>query len=160
VPCFKSATSLATVRQLDRPGLLTLHTADGKAYHVLLAALGGDSATLVRGDRRITVPLASLGAAWRGEYGTFWRAPPVFSGSASLVSVGGAGAQWLSDQLARAQPASADRSAPLASRVAAFQVAQGLPPDGLPGPMTLMMLNRATGVDEPRLAAPGAAQGR
>lgn len=33
----------------------------------------------------------------------------------------------------------------------AFQVAQGLQADGLPGPLTFMQLNRASGVDEPRL---------
>ena len=41
----------------------------------------------------------------------------------------------------------------LAERVAAFQRAQGLTADGLAGAMTLMQLNRASGVDEPRLAA-------
>ncbi|MEO7642027.1 MAG: peptidoglycan-binding domain-containing protein, partial [Ramlibacter sp.] len=41
--------------------------------------------------------------------------------------------------------------AALAPRVRAFQVAQGLPADGRPGPMTFMQLNRVAGVDEPRL---------
>ena len=31
------------------------------------------------------------------------------------------------------------------------QLAQGLRPDGIAGPTTFMQLNRATGVDEPRL---------
>ena len=39
----------------------------------------------------------------------------------------------------------------LRARVRAFQRAQGLPADGYPGPLTLMQLNRASGVDEPRL---------
>ena len=39
----------------------------------------------------------------------------------------------------------------LRSRLNAFQVAQGLKPDGLAGPLTLMQINRATGVDEPQL---------
>ena len=51
------------------------------------------------------------------------------------------------------QPAAA--SAPLRSRIQAFQLAQGLRADGLPGPMTLMQLNRALGIDEPRLAVEG-----
>jgi general secretion pathway protein A len=41
--------------------------------------------------------------------------------------------------------------AALRSRLNAFQVAQGLKPDGLAGPLTLMQINRATGVDEPHL---------
>ena len=39
------------------------------------------------------------------------------------------------------------------SRLAAFQLAQGLKPDGLAGPTTFMQLNRAIGLDEPRLVA-------
>ena len=38
-----------------------------------------------------------------------------------------------------------------APQLRAFQLAQGLPADGMPGPMTFMQLNRAAGVDEPRL---------
>ena len=41
----------------------------------------------------------------------------------------------------------------LRSRIYAFQLAQGLSPDGRAGPMTLMQLSRATGMDEPRLQA-------
>jgi general secretion pathway protein A len=36
-------------------------------------------------------------------------------------------------------------------QVSSFQLSQGLRPDGLAGPTTFMQLNRATGVDEPRL---------
>jgi len=35
----------------------------------------------------------------------------------------------------------------------AYQLLQGLPPDGRAGPLTLMHINRTAGVDEPRLAA-------
>jgi general secretion pathway protein A len=103
------------------------------------------------------VPLATLGAAWRVEFGTFWRAPAGYAGSGSLSAAGSPGAEWLAARLAQVLPAGA-ASAPLPSRVAAFQVAQGLPPDGLAGPLTLMLLNRATGVDEPRLETPAAAE--
>jgi general secretion pathway protein A len=41
----------------------------------------------------------------------------------------------------------------LKARVQAFQKANGLPGGGLPGPMTLMLINRAIGVDEPRLTS-------
>jgi general secretion pathway protein A len=33
----------------------------------------------------------------------------------------------------------------------AFQLTQGLPSDGVAGPITLMQLNRVLGIDEPRL---------
>jgi general secretion pathway protein A len=39
----------------------------------------------------------------------------------------------------------------LRQRVFAFQVSQGLTLDSLAGPLTLMQINRASGIDEPRL---------
>ncbi|MDB5958302.1 peptidoglycan-binding domain-containing protein, partial [Ramlibacter sp.] len=39
----------------------------------------------------------------------------------------------------------------LRAEVRAFQLAQGLPADGRPGPLTYMQLNRVSGVDEPRM---------
>jgi general secretion pathway protein A len=51
-------------------------------------------------------------------------------------------------------PAGAQKfDAALQAKVSAFQLAQGLKADGLAGPITLMQLNRAAGVAEPRLQA-------
>jgi hypothetical protein len=56
---------------------------------------------------------------------------------------------WLRGELDRAAPRAA--GTPLRTQVQAFQVAQGLVPDGVAGPLTLIRLNRAAGIDEPRL---------
>jgi general secretion pathway protein A len=63
---------------------------------------------------------------------------------------------WLAAQLARfnGQPAPTGAQpfdAALRARLQAFQLAQGLQPDGRPGPLTLMQLNRVAGVAEPHL---------
>ena len=47
--------------------------------------------------------------------------------------------------------------AALRARVARFQAAHGLTAAGRAGPTTFMQLNRATGVDEPRLGGDGVA---
>ena len=157
VQCFRSSTSLALIRQLDRPGIVSLHGDQGRVAYALLTGLHGTNATLRAGGRTFDVPLASLVTLWRGDFATFWRAPEGWrsdimgSGSAPV-------AEWLSTQLARAQGQPAPgrnetTEGALRSRIAAFQLAQGLKPDGLVGPMTLMQLNRASGVDEPRLDA-------
>jgi general secretion pathway protein A len=102
-----------------------------------------------------TVSLPSLDKMWRGEFATFWRAPPGYVGHPADM-VPGPLADWLSARLSKLSGNAAASGkqvgeTPLKSQVYAFQSAQGLKADGLVGPLTLMQLNRATGVDEPRL---------
>lgn len=147
--CFRSSSTLALIRQLDRPVILTLQAGSKPAYAVL-TSLGPRSATLATGDGELSLPLAALAEVWRGEFATLWRTPPGYADGAPV--------DWLSAQLAAAQgepapPAPTRFDTALRKRLDAFQVAQGLKPDGLAGPLTLMLINRATGVAEPRLLA-------
>ena len=149
--CFRSRGGLAEVRQLDRPGIVRLVDARGRAAHALLTAFNGEQATLGIGGDVTTVPLAELARVWRGDYATFWRAPPGYR--EGDVTSSAAGTTWLAQRLAAAdgQGAAASRET-LRSRVAAFQLAHGLTPDGVAGPLTLMQLARTGGSEEPRLA--------
>lgn len=151
VHCHRGSSSLALIRQLNRPGILTLQGDDGGTAYALLTGLSSNDATLRVGELAQTVPLVALAQRWRGEFATLWRVPP---GYEKKVVEGGSGpvAEWLSAQLTRLQPGSpAAPDTALRSRVYAFQLAQGLSPDGLAGPITFMQLNRAIGIDEPRL---------
>jgi general secretion pathway protein A len=157
IHCYRgSAATLALIRQLDRPGVLTLRDGGNRAAHALLVGLSEKNATLRIGGVPQDVPLVALADYWRGEYATFWRAPPGYTGAIS-GSRSGAAARWLALQLATvrgdARPVG-DRldDATLKGWIHAFQLAQGLPSDGVAGPITLMQLNRAIGVDEPRLS--------
>ena len=157
VPCFKSASTLAQIRQLGRPGILTLQIGDAKPVYAVLVGLTAQAATLRMGGVPRTVPLVALAQWWRGEFATFWLAP---EGYRNVLTEGSAGpvVDRLSADLARlrgeAPPAPEQRfDAALRGKVFAFQLAQGLRPDGIAGPTTFMQLNRATGVDEPRLLA-------
>lgn len=160
VQCFKGSSTLALIRQLGRPGILTLQDDNDKPVYALLVGLGERTATLRMGAESRAVSLVSLAQMWRGEFATFWRAP---EGYRNLVAEGSRGAvvERLADQLATLRgepPSQAPRQnfdATLKSRVFAFQLAQGLKPDGVAGPTTFMQLNRVTGVEEPRLAAEG-----
>ena len=152
VQCFKSPTSnLALIRQLNRPGIVTLQDEGNKPVYALLTGLTNQSATLRIGDGTQTVSLATLAKLWRGDFSTFWRAPPGYQNKL-VDSDAGPLADWLSGQLAALDgDARGGTDAALKSRVHAFQLAHGLKADGLAGPTTFMQLNRATGVDEPRL---------
>ena len=172
VPCFRIASStVALIRQLDRPGILTLRSRDNSAgsgdaapTHAVFAVLTGlteSSATLRLNGASQTVSLAVLATLWQGDFATLWRAP---DGYTALLGPGSAGP--VVDRLA-AQLAALDGSAPpnagqafdaaLKARVYAFQLAQGLKPDGRAGPTTFMQLNRIRGPAEPRLSTPAAA---
>jgi general secretion pathway protein A len=156
--------SLNLLRQLDRPVLLTLRPQDGSAGEggvmVLLRQLDGDKATLAGANgSTLQVALADLAPLWHGEVATLWKAPanlPTGSNVAATV----AGAAWLDRQLTLAGLARTDQrgispAQQRRARVHQFQLGQGLTPDGQAGPLTLMMLNRAAGVQEPSLRAGG-----
>jgi general secretion pathway protein A len=158
VQCFRSVgSSLSLVRQLDRPAILALYEEGAaKPAYALLSGLSAGSATLTAGGVTQTVALAALAGSWRGEFATLWRTPP---GYAAKPGDGETGTvrDWLATQLDR-RPGSGSSSASapvsaedLKSRVAAFQLEQGLQPDGRAGPITFMQLNRLAGVEEPRL---------
>jgi len=154
VQCFRTpSSSLALIRQLDRPGILMLRDDSDRPVYALLTGLTNDTATLRMAGVSQTISLVSLATLWRGDFATFWRAPPGYNGK--LIDAGsGPVATWLATQLTtlrgeHAPNAGVDTA--WKARVSAFQLSQGLKPDGLAGPTTFMQLNRASGVDEPRL---------
>lgn len=154
--CFRSgAGDLTVIRRLDRPAILTLYEDGGsKAVYALLTGLTDRVATLRAGQEVQTVSLAALAGVWRGEFATFWRTPPGYGSRGGDAAEGAGSRDWLIaqlDKLTSTVPAPGNASADLKSRVAAFQLTQGLKPDGLAGPITFMQLNRAAGVEEPRL---------
>ena len=149
--CYRNAGGgLAVVRQLARPGVVSLRKGNGTVY-ALLVALDEQQATLQAGSQRFVLPLAALAGAWRGDFASFWRLPPGWADTPDGGSDPAARA-WLDQGLSGAGFAA---GAPLAERVRGFQITQGLSPDGRAGAMTVMRLNRAAGVDEPRLTPEG-----
>ncbi len=157
--CYRSSNlTVPLLRQLGRPGILTLQQGNGVPVYVLLVGLGAQTATLRVAQSLHTVRLVAMGRLWHGDFATYWRAPPTYSGELREGSSGPA-IQRLAHQLdlLDGHSASVDAAVPrvldaaMRERVRAFQRAQGLVPDGQPGPMTLMQMDAATGGTEPRL---------
>jgi general secretion pathway protein A len=155
VRCFRGNNStLALIRQLDRPVVLTLRDGSNRPAYAYLTGLSTQNATLRVAGSAKSVALVSLADYWRGEFATYWRSPPGYSGT--ITDSKGPSARWLALQLATARGdprpiAGRLDDASLKAGIHAFQLTQGLPSDGVAGPITLMQLNRVIGVDEPHL---------
>ncbi|MFZ3084407.1 AAA family ATPase [Rhodoferax ferrireducens] len=157
--CYRTnQLSLPLLRQLGRPGILTLQADNSAPVYALLVGLSEQTATLQLGSTLHRVRLVALGRLWRGDFATYWRAPPGYSADLPDGSSGPV-IDRLTTQLAQIDgaPAPVAGAVPqqldpaLRARVRAFQRAQGLKPDGQPGPMTFMQLERAIGGQAPSL---------
>ena len=160
VYCFASPQiSLSLIRDLDRPGIITLLDSQRRPVPALLIGLTTQTATLKTGTETQKLPLTMLADAWRGDFSTFWRAPAGYS-EKMINGKLKPDTDWLLAQLAKRPgtpsataagetPASPETMASRQIRV--FQLANGLNPDGRAGRITLMQLNRASGVAEPHL---------
>lgn len=157
--CYTTTSvTMPMLRQLDRPGILTLQDANGPVVYAVLVGLNERTATLSVGAKLHTVRLVSLAKLWRGEFATYWQAP---TGYSPYLADGTTGPviDHLARQLALLDGTSTSVAStvapvlhtPLRDRVRAFQRAQGLIADGKPGPMTFMQLDSATGTNEPSL---------
>jgi len=153
--CFRNSGGLALIRQLERPVVLALHDDKNQAIYALLTGLKDQTAFITLDGRPYSLPLGTLATMWRGDFTTYWRTPPAFHAKI-LPGNTGPVVDWLARQLARLDktpPPSGKQvfDAGMQSRVYAFQMAQGLKPDGVVGATTFMLVNRAVGIQEPRL---------
>ena len=154
-----SDLTVPQLRQLNRPGILTLQPTGAPAVYAVLIGLSEQDAVLQIGAARHKVRTASLTQLWHGEFATFWRPPTGYLLGMPPGSKGPA-VDLLSSQLATLEGTNQTAGSAtvqalfddaLRERVRAFQRAQGLKPDGHPGPMTFMQLESALEIHVPRL---------
>jgi general secretion pathway protein A len=154
--CYAARGGLADLRLLDQPILLRLQDGAGTAYSVTVLGLDARTASVsIAGEER-RVPLAALAEAWSGRYLVLWKAPAGF-GDAVSAGQRGPATDWVRQALARLDGdhdgEAGDFDDALARRVRAFQLGEGIQPDGVVGPVTAIRLNARLGQGGPRLAA-------
>ncbi len=153
-----SRLTLVQLRQLGRPGILTLKSGSAPPVYAVLIGLTPASATLLIGDQRVVVGVMALSQLWQGDFATYWKPPMGFTTDFKEGSRGPMIRQ-LTEQLARMEGRALPLvhvsepvlDAALRQRVAAFQQVNGLKPDGWPGAMTFMQIERALGLTQPHL---------
>ncbi|HEY8102549.1 MAG TPA: AAA family ATPase [Burkholderiaceae bacterium] len=153
--CYQSDGGLDEIRQMDRPVILTLHDDGNNRYFVLLTGLSNASATLQIGGMTRTISMIELSRHFRGHLATFWQAPKNFR-EKIRSGLQGDDVNWLAAQMAKlnGQPEPTEHHSynkALYGQVHAFQLAHGLPADGIVGPKTYMHINAEIGINEPRL---------
>ena len=159
--CHRSRAGLFELRLLDRPAVIPLRAGAVNGY-ALMQALDDTSVTLVRDGRRLRVPVIQLVQWFDGSFATYWRMPARFRPQLADGDQGPevawlrAGLGWAASPDAGAG-ASPQVDAAFKKRLAEWQAAQQLKPDGMVGPKTYMKMNQASQVPEPRLLNGGSA---
>lgn len=163
--CVSQRGSISSLRQLDRPAVLTLTDGRGVSHRVVLTALQGDRAELSIAGVAVSHPVAAVADAWFGQYLLLWK-PPNGRSMALGLGVQDGNVVWLRQSLAaiddryRAEPTDLDVfDARLEQRVRAFQRDHRLDVDGMAGRQTQISINSLLALDGiPRLTASRLAQ--
>ena len=156
--CLMQRGSWSSLRQLDRPAILTLTDSRGKEHYVVLEALQGNTAQLSIAGVSVTHGFLDVTDLWFGDYILLWKPP---NGETLALGRGSRGDNvvWLRESLAaideryRAEPLdSTIYDAELEQRVIDFQRDHRLDVDGLAGQQTQIIINSLLGPeDTPRL---------
>ena len=146
--CLRMRGNLGSLQRLDRPALLgKLRDAQARLFYAALTGLDERRAELTLGTERQSVPVSALERHWFGESLVLWRPPPGYRGVLPADAEGPL-LDWLSERRRMLDP---EARLPLASWLRDFQRREGLLPDGILGPQTLIHLNAKLGAAAPSL---------
>ena len=156
--CLSQRGTWASLRQFDRPAILSLVDRSGQRHDVVLTAIEGRHAELSLGGVAVSHTLDDIAELWFGQYLLLWQ-PPV--GVAVSLGPGsrGPGVLWLRESLAEIDAryrTSAMQSdvydQELRDTVRRFQQDHRLDVDGLAGQHTQIIINSLLSPDAtPRL---------
>ena len=157
--CMASKDSLETLRNMNRPAVLTLYDDDGSPFHVVLSGLEDDRAHFIAGTTHRELALSAITSRWFGEYLLLWQQPP-FEHKILKPGQKGDAVRWLANTLQQLKLYEATGremrfEGTLLGAFKHFQFSNGLTPDGILGPMSLIHLNTARKLPGPRLSQHG-----
>lgn len=157
-------TTWNQLKDLDRPGLLTLVDENKKAFYLLVTGLNANQ-LLVRNHQQETIlNWNDIVADWNGEFTFAWNSPVGFdvdlqTGDQSPVVT------WVAEQLAIIDKQSTALTEllfteNLKKRLQLFQLSRGIEATGLIDKPTLQQLNLIQGVDKPLMVLPDISSSR
>jgi general secretion pathway protein A len=161
--CVTLHSSIAQLRELQRPAILMLADNHGASHQVVLTGIGTELATLRIGARSVAVGIAELARFWYGDCVLLWR-PATLPVSELRPGMRGGPVRGLRSQLLQASGAApgsvrnANFDAELTRLVEDFQRAHHLAVDGIAGVETQLLLDAVLAAPgTPTLQSPGAA---
>ncbi|MEN8207172.1 MAG: AAA family ATPase [Pseudomonadota bacterium] len=148
--CLEEQGNWNTLRQFDRPAILTLVAANGKRVAVLLQHLDDSVAEVIIGDELYRLTPDQIEQSWYGEFSLLLQGPPggrLFLRAGDYDPV----VAWIRSRLEVAQGVTLPAADPLKfdyvmqRELLTFQRDHGLSADGIVGKYTMIHLNTASG---------------
>jgi len=156
--CLHKKGNLNSLKQHNRPAVLSMINDMGEKRYVTITNIDGDIASVSSGDRQYTIRLRDLDDHWYGQYTLLWLKPGSYS---STLSPGDSGSlvRWLDKNISNITGLQEERVSNtydelLVAKVISFQSQQGLIADGIVGPVTIIHINTQAKTDVPSLIAP------
>jgi general secretion pathway protein A len=155
--CLDSTGTLDMLRRLNRPAVLKLQDDKGKEYYGTLTAMNAETALVHVGSEKRKVPVSEIEKYWFGDFTMVWRVPAEYRGAIKPGDRGPA-VHWLAAQFAAREGSEPARrptqvyDAGLLKQVKRFQVTEGIKPDGIVGPLTIIRLNASSKDGSPSLS--------
>jgi general secretion pathway protein A len=154
--CYAARGGIADLRLLDHPALIRLTDANRQDYAATLISLDRHEAGLIVGGEVRRIALADLADAWSGNFILLWKAPSGF-GEQLAPGQQSPAISWLRQAMKNIDGLADNGSdlfdPELARRVRAFQIAEGIRPDGYVGPLTAIRINARSNPDGPHLSS-------
>jgi general secretion pathway protein A len=148
--CFADLGTLAQLKLINRPAILSLTDPSGIEHQVVLERLDGDVAHVAVGGSRHDVSVAELASHWFGEFLVVWR-PTIPLAKQLRIGMRGDDVRWLRDALASLEGTTVQAERPdffdaeLERLVQDFQRSRRLAVDGIAGVQTQLVLDSALG---------------
>ena len=156
--CLFQRGSLAQVRSLDRPVILTLRDAGGMEHQVVMSGINDQVAVLEISNQEFQIGLDQLRESWYGDYLLLWR-PQIGTVKSFYPGMRDEHVPWIRESLAAIQGSpvlpmeSEFFDEQLETRVRDYQRGRRLNVDGLVGQQTQIAMNTDLGTKNiPRLA--------
>ncbi|WP_232313462.1 general secretion pathway protein GspB [Enterovibrio coralii] len=152
--CYKSKLPFDQLMTINRPAVLAMNGPEGRSWFTLMTGKGQGQIELLSGDQRVLVSEDFLKQYWSGEALILWR-PPLGNSAAIKSGQRGERVRWLDQRLnlvlGNTDPVSNRFGSTQRSKVREFQRSNGLDADGIPGPITFMVLDSVLEMPGPTL---------